>query len=94
MPKFTDNDLDQIVHDCKLIEDLVADLKDERGRCRTAYQRGLDKAEYHLRPDAERMRWLLAGDGYFMEEESLCGHGPCSDIEQDAARAKIDEARK
>lgn len=42
--------------------------------------------------DAERMRWLLSGNGYFMEEEMLCGHGPCSQEEQDDARRKIDAA--
>ena len=32
--------------------------------------------------DAVRMRWLL------------CGHGPCNQSEQDAARAVIDEAMR
>jgi hypothetical protein len=41
--------------------------------------------------DAARMRWMLAGNGYFMEEEMLCGHGPCSEEEQAEARRKIDE---
>ena len=27
-----------------------------------------------LRRDAERYRWLCNGNGYFMEEEMLCGH--------------------
>lgn len=40
--------------------------------------------------DARRMRWLLDGNGYFMEEERLCGYGPCDEAEQDAARAAID----
>lgn len=42
--------------------------------------------------DAKRFRWLLAGNGYFMEEEMLCGHGPCSEEEKNEARQKIDEA--
>lgn len=42
--------------------------------------------------DANRMRWLLSGHGYFMEEEMLCGHGPCSKEEQDEARRQIDAA--
>jgi hypothetical protein len=42
--------------------------------------------------DAKRMRWMLAGNGYFMEEEMLCGHGPCSEKEQDEARRQIDAA--
>lgn len=42
--------------------------------------------------DARRFRWLLSGHGYFMEEEGLCGHGPCSEEEQNNARTEIDEA--
>lgn len=42
--------------------------------------------------EARRMRWMLAGNGYFMEEEGLCGHGPCDDTEQDDARRRIDDA--
>ncbi len=42
--------------------------------------------------DAKRMRWLLNGNGYFMEEEMLCGVSPCREKEQDAARRAIDEA--
>ena len=45
-----------------------------------------------LRDDALRMRWLLAGNGYFMEHEMLCGYGPCDDKKQDEARRCIDEA--
>jgi hypothetical protein len=40
--------------------------------------------------DAARLRWMLAGNGYFMEEQTLCGHAPQSEGEQDAARALID----
>jgi len=42
--------------------------------------------------DAARMRWLLNGNGYFMEEEMLCGHGPTDEAEQDKARLQIDAA--
>ena len=42
--------------------------------------------------DAKRMRWLLSGHGYFMEEEMLCGVSPCSNVEQDRARLAIDAA--
>lgn len=28
-----------------------------------------------LRKDAERYRWLCDGNGYFLEEIGLCGHG-------------------
>jgi hypothetical protein len=43
--------------------------------------------------DAKRMRWLLNGNGYFMEEEMLCGYseGLTCD-EQDHCRAVIDAA--
>lgn len=44
--------------------------------------------------DAARMRWMLSGNGYFMEEQYLCGHGPCPDEEQDRARKSIDHAMK
>lgn len=45
-----------------------------------------------LKADALRMRWLLAGNGYFMEHEMLCGHDPCDEAEQDEARRRIDDA--
>jgi hypothetical protein len=41
--------------------------------------------------DAARMRWILQGNGYFMEERGLCGHGPCSEKEMNGARKEIDE---
>ena len=40
--------------------------------------------------DARRMRWILDGNGYFMEERYLCGYAPCSDAEKDDCRAAID----
>jgi hypothetical protein len=49
----------------------------------------LDRSE---EADARRFRWLLAGNGYFLEENMLCGHPPCSEDEQDQARIEIDEA--
>lgn len=42
--------------------------------------------------DAKRFRWLLSGNGYFMEEEMLCGHSPTDDNERDDARRRIDQA--
>lgn len=42
--------------------------------------------------DAKRFRWLLAGHAYFLEENSMCGHGSSSNKEQDEARALIDAA--
>ena len=47
-----------------------------------------------LKADAERMRWILDGNGYFRENEMLCGHGPCSEEAKSAARAVIDAAMK
>lgn len=44
-----------------------------------------------IKADAQRMRWILVGNGYFMEEERLCGCGPCQEDEQDEARRRIDE---
>lgn len=41
--------------------------------------------------DARRMRWILSGKGFFMEENMLCGNGPCDQEEQDEARRLIDE---
>lgn len=40
--------------------------------------------------DAKRLRWLLNGNGYFMEERGLCGHPPCDEDEQLEARKEID----
>lgn len=42
--------------------------------------------------DARRFRWLLAGNGYFMEEQMICGHPPCDEEEQDNARSQLDDA--
>ena len=41
--------------------------------------------------DARRFRWLLAGNGYFMEEHGICGHSPTDEKERDLARRKIDK---
>jgi len=41
--------------------------------------------------DAARFRWLLDGNGYFLEEHGLCG-GPTDQEGQDEARWEIDEA--
>lgn len=42
--------------------------------------------------DAARFRWLLDGNGFFMEEQVLCCFAPCSDDEKANARRAIDEA--
>jgi len=54
----------------------------------------MTKPDKSTESDAKRMRWLLSGNGYFLEEQMLYGGygGPCSDAEQDRARAEIDAA--
>jgi hypothetical protein len=47
-------------------------------------QRILDRA------DAERFRWLIDGNGYFMEEAHLCSY-LSSDQDKAEARAAIDK---
>jgi hypothetical protein len=42
--------------------------------------------------DARRFRWLLNGNGYFLEEAMLCGHEQFD--ESDEARRAIDKAMK
>ena len=45
--------------------------------------------------DAKRMQWILDGNGYFMEENGICGYIPdyqYSEEEKNAARRSIDEA--
>ena len=51
--------------------------------------RGLKDRLALSEPDAERYRWLCDGNGYFMEENGLCGHGP----EKEKADAAIDAER-
>jgi hypothetical protein len=43
--------------------------------------------------DAARFRWMLANNGYFLEEEGLCNGGG-TETEQDEARKAIDKAMK
>jgi hypothetical protein len=43
--------------------------------------------------DATRLRWMLANNGYFLEEEGLCNLGG-TEAEQDEARMAIDQAMK
>jgi hypothetical protein len=47
-----------------------------------------------LEADAARLRWMLAGNGYFLEEAMLCGNSPCSEKEQAEARHRIDDEMK
>jgi hypothetical protein len=55
------------------------------------FRNPIDKSQ---EADAERFRWLLDGNGYFMDEEDLwCGHDPVSEKEKDKARKKIDDYR-
>jgi hypothetical protein len=46
--------------------------------------------------DAKRFLWLLQGNGFFMEENCLCGPGTDHDDsgEQDRARKAIDKAMR
>jgi hypothetical protein len=41
--------------------------------------------------DAKRFRWLLKGNGYYMEENFLCGNWEPNSDDQDYARSCIDE---
>ncbi len=50
------------------------------------------KSSRQDRKDADRLRWMLSGHGYFLEEEMLCGTGPTSDEEKAEARERIDVA--
>ena len=43
--------------------------------------------------DAARFRWMLANNGYFLEEEGLCNGGG-TETEQDEARMAIDRVMK
>ncbi len=54
--------------------------------------RAMIQSPTQVAADALRFRWLLAGNGYFLEEGNLCGTSPTSQEEQDEARAAIDEA--
>lgn len=47
----------------------------------------LDRSEA---ADAKRFRWLLSGNGYFLEESFLCGRGNNAKEAQDRAREAID----
>ena len=47
----------------------------------------LDKS---ILADACRFQWLLNSNGYFMEEQFLCGHDDTTEEEQDNARKIID----
>lgn len=65
-----------------------------RAWCSALRTIGCDHLDRSDTADAARFRWILNGNGYFMEEESLCGHGPCSEEEQDDARLAIDQEIK
>lgn len=71
---------------------LSSDLKKMLTAGLTEPESHASESEREINADARRMRWLLSGNGYFMEEAQLCGHSPCSREEKDRARAKIDDA--
>jgi hypothetical protein len=49
----------------------------------------LDKS---ILADAKRFRWILNGNGYFMEEQGLCPTCGTDEKEKDRARELIDDA--
>jgi hypothetical protein len=40
--------------------------------------------------DAKRFRWLLKGNGFYMEQNSLCGNWEPNEEDHDDARKMID----
>lgn len=54
----------------------------------------MSNVDKSIEADARRMRWLLSGNGDFMEEKRLCSYGHCEDDEQDEAREQIDRAEE
>lgn len=48
----------------------------------------IDRSE---KADAARFRWLINGNGYFMEEQGICGPWSNSQEDKDEARKIIDE---
>jgi len=60
---------------------------DDRLRLSGALRRYLAPLDKSDAADAARLRWMLNGNGYFLEEEGLCGH--CG-TEDDKARREID----
>jgi hypothetical protein len=79
-------------HDAQLVDDCTnAGAEVEPLYTRAALDAVMAQERERCEADAARMRWLLSGNGYFMEEEMLCGHGPCDPTEQDEARRRIDE---
>ncbi len=51
----------------------------------------MKRPDRSYKADAERFRWLLKGNGYYMEENSLCGNWDPDSYDQDYARRCIDE---
>ncbi len=70
---------------------LCEDCYDEWPEKQIELVQELTKTIRDMKPDADRFRWLLSGNGYFMEEQRLCGHWPADDKEQSDARQIIDD---
>ena len=49
-----------------------------------------DEIDRSIGADAKRFRWLLDGNGYFMEEEMLCSPHSHTEEDKDKARIAID----
>lgn len=56
-----------------------------------SYERRSIEVDRSDAADARRLRWMLNGNGYFLEENMLCGH-PTDEGGQDLARDLIDQA--
>lgn len=54
----------------------------------------MDEIDTSEAADAARFRWLLDGNGYFMEEEGLCGYSFNNESDKMDARRKIDAAMR
>jgi hypothetical protein len=50
---------------------------------------GLDRSDA---ADAARFRWMLQGNGYFFEENQLCGPASTDAADADEGRREIDAA--
>ena len=77
--------------DHQTVVDAHAELRTLRAKAALAdgIADGLDRSDA---ADAARLRWMLAGNGFVLEEEGLCGFKPTGPTEQDKARRDIDAA--
>ncbi|CAK1286780.1 hypothetical protein NQH47_00270 [Burkholderia pseudomallei] len=66
--------------------DLLAEYE-QRRKEDSRYMAALSTELQEAKRDAERYRWLCDGNGYFLEEQMLCGHS------NEKGRAAIDATR-